>query len=83
MDTNSDEHFLIIQDTIEANNQEATERQIQTDEKITQLTDNLNNLTEFMMDQTNNSKSSPTHKDTSTPTDPTTVVPTNRRSPPL
>ena len=35
------------------------------------------------MDQTNNSKSSPTHNDTSTPPDPITVVPDNRRAPPL
>ena len=36
-----------------------------------------------MMDQTNIYKSSPTHKDTSNPPDPTTVVLTNRRAPPL
>ena len=35
------------------------------------------------MYQNNNSKSSPTQKDTSTPPYPTTVVPTNRRDPPL
>ena len=83
IDNKSDENFLIIQDTIEANKQEAAEKQIKTDEKITQLTETLNNLTAFMMDQTNNSKSSPTQKDTSTPPDPTTVVPNNRRDKPL
>ena len=36
-----------------------------------------------MMDQTNNSKSPPTQNDTSTPPDPTTVVPANRKAPPL
>ena len=36
-----------------------------------------------MMGQTNIPKSSPNQKDTSTPPDPTTVVPTNRRDPPL
>ena len=36
-----------------------------------------------MMDQNNISKSSPTQKDTSTPPDSTTVVPANRRDPPL
>ena len=36
-----------------------------------------------MMDQTNNSKSSPTQKDTLTPPDPTTVVPDNKRGTPL
>ena len=36
-----------------------------------------------MMDQSNIIKSSPTHKDTSTPMDPTTVVRTNMRDKPL
>ena len=36
-----------------------------------------------MMDQTNIYKSSPTHKDTLTPPEPTNLVPTNRRAPPL
>ena len=57
------------------------EKQMKTDEKLTQLTENLQVLTELMMDQTNISKSSPTQKYTSTPPDPTTVVPTNRRGP--
>ena len=60
MDTKSDEHLLIIQETIESNNQEAddndmktAEKQINTDEKLTQLTENLQVLTELTMDQTN------------------------------
>ena len=40
-------------------------------------------FTTFVMDQTNIPESSPTQKDTSTPQCPTTVVPTNRRDPPL
>ena len=90
MENKSDEHFLIIQATIEANKQEAdekkmntAEKQMKTDEKLTQLTETINNLTSFMMDQTNNSKYSPTQKDTSTPKDPTTVAPDNNRGPPL
>ena len=86
MDTKSDEQFLIIQATIEANKQEADQKQMNTAdkkmktyEKLTQHTETLNNLTAFMMDQTNNSKSSPTQKDTQTPPDPTTVVPANNR----
>ena len=47
------------------------------------IKETLKVFTTFMMDQTNISKSSPTLKDTSTPLDPTTVVPTNRRDPPL
>ena len=60
MDTKYDEQFLIIQSTIEANKQEAyekdmktAEKQMKTDEKITQLTENLQFLTALMMDQTN------------------------------
>ena len=83
MDTKSDEQFLIIESTIEANNQEADKKQMNTDEKLIQIKENLQVLTAFMMYQTNISKSSPTQKDTSTPPDPTTVVPTNRRDPPL
>ena len=60
-----------------------SEKQINTDEKLTQIIENLQVFTAFMMDQTNISKSSPTHKDTLTPTDSNTVVPTNRRDPPL
>ena len=90
MDTKSDEKLLIIQAIIEAIKQEAdekqmktAEKQMKTDEKITQLTENLQVLTALMMDQSNISKSSPTHKDTSTPQYITTVVPTNRRAPSL
>ena len=54
-----------------------------TNEKITLLTENLQVLTSLMTDKTNISKSSPPKKDTSTPTYPTTVIPTNKRAPPL
>ena len=47
------------------------------------IKETLKVFTTFMMDQTNNSKSSPTQKDTLTPPDPNTVVPTNRRDSPL
>ena len=90
MDTKSDEQLPIIQETIEANKQDAddkymktAEKLMKTDEKITQLTENLQVFTVLTMDQTNISKSSPTQKDTSTHPYPTTVVPTDRRAPPL
>ena len=86
MDNRSDEQFLIIQATIESNRQETYDKQINTDKKLTNITEDLNFLTEIitsMMDQTNNSKFSPAQKDTSNPPDPTTVVPANRRDPPL
>ena len=97
MDTKSYEYFLIIKATIETNNQEADNNHKNTDEKltlpadnnketneeITLLTENLQVLTAMMIDNNNISKSSPAQKDTSTPAYPTTVVPTNRRAPPL
>ena len=83
MDTKSDEHFLAIEATIESHNQEADTYQVNNDEKLTTLTENLQKLTTFIMDQTKISKSSPAQKDTSTPPDPTIVVQTNRRAPPL
>ena len=54
-------------------------KKINTDEKLTQLTENLQVLTTLMMNQTNISKSSPTQKDTSTLPGPTTVFLANRR----
>ena len=80
MDTKSDEQFLAIKATIETNKKEADNNQLKNDEKMTILTENLQKLTTFMMDQTNIYKSSPSQKDTSTNPDPTTVVQTNRRA---
>ena len=77
----SDEKFLIIQDTFEANKQDTNDKQMKNDEKITQITSNLKALTAFIMYQTNNWKLSPAQKDTLTPPDPTTVVPAIRRAP--
>ena len=90
MDNKSDEQVLIIQATIEANKQEADEKQInidqkqmKTDEKLTQITETPKVLKAFMVCQTKNQESSPAHKDTSTPLEPTTLVPANRRAPSL
>ena len=57
--------------------------QVETDEKLTLLTEKIQKSISFMMDQTNISKSLPAQKDTLTSLDPTTVVPTSRRDPPL
>ena len=81
--TKSYEQFLVIEATIKSNKQEADEKQMKTDDKLTLLTENLQVFTSFMMDHTNISKSSPAQKDTSTPPYPITVVPANRRDPPL
>ena len=83
MDTKSDEQFLVIEATIEANKQEADKNKINNDEKLTLLIENLQLLTAFITDKTNISKSTPAQKDTLTPPDPTTVVLTNRRDPSL
>ena len=83
MDNKSDEQFLIIQATINDNKQDTDEKKMNTDEKLTQITENIKVLTAFMMDQTNNSKLSPAHKDTLTPPNPTTLVPATRRDPTL
>ena len=83
MDTKSDKQFLVIKAAIDVNNQDTDKNQVNTDEKLKLLTENLQVLTAFMMDQTNLSKSSPSQKDTSNPQDPSTVVLANRRSPQL
>ena len=63
MDNNSYEQFLFIQAIVEYKKQEADEKkmklngkQMKTDEKLTQIIENLKFLTAFMMDQTNISK---------------------------
>ena len=61
-------------------------KKTKTDEKLTNITEDLKVLTvtiTSMMDQTNNSKLSPSQKDTSTPPNPTTIVLANSRAPPL
>ena len=97
MDTKPDEQFFFIKATIETNKQEADNTHKKTDEKLTLLTDNQNEtnekitllteylqvLTALMIYKNNISKSSPYQKYTSTPPEPTTVVPTNRRDPQL
>ena len=46
-----------------------------------EVKESLNFFTTFIMDHTTIYKYSPTQKDTSTPPDPSNVVPTNRRDP--
>ena len=61
-------------------------RKINTDDKLTQITEHLKVLIETitpMMDQTNNYKLSSSQKFISNPLENTTVVPDNKRSPPL
>ena len=86
MDNKSDEQFLVVQDEIDVNKQETEKKEINTDEKLTHITEDLKVLTATItsiMDQNKNSKFSPAQKNTSNPPYPTTVVPYNRKFPPL
>ena len=76
MDNNSDYQLLIMQATIESNNQ-------YSDDKIKKLTADLTGIIASMMDQIKISKSSPDKKDSPKSQDTTTVVPANKKSPPL
>ena len=83
MDTKSDDQFLSIESTIESNKQEADNNHKEATDNIKQITETLNQILAEMKDKKNIPKSSTYQKDTSTPTDPTTTVQTNRRAPPL
>ena len=94
----SDDQFLAIEATIEANKQESYNNHKKTDEKLTLITENqketnekLNETNEKLtvllaamkIDKNNISTSSPSQKYTSPPPEPTTTAQTNRRAPPL
>ena len=86
MDNKSDEKFFIVQATIEAKRQEIYEKKMKTDEKLTNVTEELKFLTEtitLVMDQTNISKFLPSQKDTLNTLESTDMVLANRRAPPL
>ena len=76
MENKSEEQFIPMQATIENNKQDMKSEMIA-------ITETLKVFTTFIMDHTNIPKYSPTQKDTLTPLEPNTVVPTNRRYPPL
>ena len=76
MDNNSDYQLLIMQAIIESNNQ-------YSDDKIKKLTADLTGIIGSMMDQIKISKSSPDKKDSQKAQDTTTVVPANKKSPPM
>ena len=76
MDKKSDDHILIVQDTIESNRQDY-------DEKMKKLTEYFTEMIVSMMDQSKISKSSPDRKCSPKLLDPTTVVPANKKHAPL
>ena len=65
-----------MQATIESNKQDS-------DDKMKKLTSDLTGMIASMMDQIKMSKSSPDKKDSPKAQDTTTVVPANKKSPPL
>ena len=52
MDTNSDDQFLAIEATVEANKQEADKKHNETTENIKQLTDTVNKVLKGLTDKT-------------------------------
>ena len=79
----SDEQFIITESAIEANNQEIKANKQDSDEKMMELTEYSKAILVAVTDQINTFKSLPNHKDSPNPLYPTTVVPDNRRDPPL
>ena len=75
-DNKSDDQLLIMQATIEANRQ-------YYHEKMNHLTEDLTVMTTSKMDHITASKSLPEKMDSPKAQDPTTVVPANKRVPPL
>ena len=83
MENKFDEHFIIMQASIESNKQEMKLKKQDSDDIMTKLSEELKTMFAVLSSQINTLSSSPTQKDTSTPTDPTTVVTANRRYTPL
>ena len=77
------EQFIIIQASIEAKKQEMKSNKKDYDEKMRKSTEEFKAMLAAIKDQINNLKYLLTHKDSPNPLDPTNVVPTNRRAPPL
>ena len=72
-----------MQAAIESNKQEIKFNKQDSDEKMTQFTVKFKTIITVISNHLNTLASSPTQKDTSNPPYPTTMVPTNRRDPPL
>ena len=76
MDNKSDYELLIMQATIKAKRE-------YFDEKMKNIKEYLTEMITSMADQIKTSKSSPDKKDSSKAQDHTTVVPANKKAPPL
>ena len=76
MDSKSDYQLLIMQSSIEANRQDY-------DEKMKKLKEDLTAMITSMMYEIKILEYSPDKKDSPKSQDPTTLVPANKRDPPL
>ena len=83
MDNKSDEHFIIVQAKIEAKKLEMRANNQDSEKKMTPFTVKFETILAVISIKLNTLVSSPTHKGTFNPLDPTIVIPDNRRAPPL
>ena len=83
MDNQSYEQFIIMQATIESNKQEIKINKQDSDEKMTKFIEDFKAILGSITDQIKTLKSSPNQKGWPKSLDPTTVLPANKRAPPL
>ena len=84
MDNKSVEHFITMQDTIESNNKDMKANKHDLDEKVMKIIEEFKGVIASsipsLMNKINTLKHSTTHKASPKTTNPTTVVPSNRRA---
>ena len=83
MDNKYDENFIVLQAAIEDNKQEIKSKNQHYDDKMMKLTEDFKSMLTAITYQINTIKSSQTQNYSPKPLKPTTVVPANRRDPPL
>ena len=83
MQNKSDEKLIIMQAAIENNKQDMKVNKQDSDKKMTKLSEEFKTIFAVLSNKLKKLLSSLTQKDTSTPMDPTTVVPNNKRDSPL
>ena len=83
MENNYDEQFIIMQTVIEASKENIKSNKKDSDDTMTKFTEESKAMLAEITYHINSLKSSPTQKYSPNPPDPSNVVPTYRRSPPL
>ena len=83
MDKSSDKQFIIMQATIESNKQDIKAKNQDYDERMMKLTQDFKAILTPIMDHISTLKYFPTENDSTKAPNPTTVVLSNRRDPPL